>query len=201
MHETSRRNFLAAASGVTAGLAARGLLQAAPSIAAFEKAQIAITLDLEMARNFPHWEDTHWDYEKGNLNQAAKDYAVNACHRVKKRGGVIHTFCVGRVLEQENVDWLKTIAAEGHPIGNHTYDHVYLLARTREEIQYRFRRAPWLIHDRSIPEVLHENIVLTNLALKERLGIKRHRFSHAGRICHRPPRPRRLAKNAARPGI
>ena len=32
---------------------------------------IAITMDLEMARNFPHWEDTHWDYEKGNLDEAA----------------------------------------------------------------------------------------------------------------------------------
>jgi hypothetical protein len=180
MHRTNRRDFLAAAGGVTAGLAARSLLQAAPSIATFEKAQIAITLDLEMARNFPHWADTHWDYEKGNLNQAAKDFAVSACQRVKKRGGVIHAFCVGRVLEQENVDWLKAIAAEGHPIGNHTYDHVYLLARTREEIQYRFRRSPWLIHDRSIPEVLHENILLTNLALKERLGIKSNGFRTPG---------------------
>ena len=34
---------------------------------------------------------------------------VSACHRVKKRGGVIHTFCVGQVLEQPNVDWLKAI--------------------------------------------------------------------------------------------
>ena len=44
-----------------------------------------ITLDLEMARNFPNWGDTHWDYEKGNLNQAAKDYTVAACSRVKEQ--------------------------------------------------------------------------------------------------------------------
>jgi Polysaccharide deacetylase len=119
---------LATIGSASAGLMARDLLSAAPQQAAFDKAQIAITLDLEMARNFPRWEDTHWDYEKGNLNQAAKDYAVNACHRVKQRGGVIHTFCVGQVLEQPNVDWLKAIADEGHPVGNHTYDHVFLLA-------------------------------------------------------------------------
>ncbi|MFN0055855.1 MAG: polysaccharide deacetylase family protein [Planctomycetales bacterium] len=41
---------------------------------------------------------------------------------------MIHFFCVGRVLEQPNVDWLKEIAAAGHPIGNHTYDHVAVLA-------------------------------------------------------------------------
>jgi hypothetical protein len=145
-----------------------------------KKAQIAITLDLEMARNFPRWNDTHWDYEKGNLNQAAKDYAVQACRRVKNRGGVIHTFVVGQALEQENVAWLKEIARDGHPIGNHTYDHVYLLANHAEEVQYRFRRSPWLIRGRSVPEVLRENIRLTNVALQERIGVAANGFRTPG---------------------
>jgi polysaccharide deacetylase len=180
MNSQSRRHFLATIGSASAGLMARDLLSAAPQQAAFDKAQIAITLDLEMARNFPRWEDTHWDYEKGNLNQAAKDYAVNACHRVKQRGGVIHTFCVGQVLEQPNVDWLKAIADEGHPVGNHTYDHVFLLAKTPAEVQYKFSRAPWLIRDRPVSEVLRENILLTNVALKERLGIKANGFRTPG---------------------
>src|SRR5256885_6749627 len=180
MIQTSRRHFLTTLAGASAGLATRNLSRAAPAAATFDKAQIAITLDLEMARNFPRWEDTHWDYEKGNLNQAAKDYAIEACRRVKKRGGRIHTFVVGQVLEQPNVDWLKEIAAEGHAIGNHTYDHVYLLAKTPSEIQYRFSRAPWLIHDRPVAEVLRENIELTNRALKERLGIKANGFRTPG---------------------
>src|ERR1043165_5308453 len=100
MNSTTRRKFLATIAATSAGLATRNIRRAAPPVAKFDKAQIAITLDLEMARNFPQWEDTHWDYEKGNLNQTAKDYAVAACHRVKKRGGVIHTFCVAQVLEQ-----------------------------------------------------------------------------------------------------
>src|SRR5436189_4051861 len=54
------------------------------------KAQVAISLDLEMARNFPHWEDTHWDYEKGNLTEDTKAYALEAARRVKARGGRIH---------------------------------------------------------------------------------------------------------------
>jgi hypothetical protein len=180
MSSTTRRHFLATVAATSAGTATRNILRAAPSIPTFDKAQIAITLDLEMARNFPQWEDTHWDYEKGNLNQAAKDYAVNACHRVKRRGGVIHTFCVGQVLEQANVDWLKAIAAEGHPIGNHTYDHVYLLATKPDEIQYRFSRAPWLIRDRPVAEVIRENILLTNVALKNRLGIEANGFRTPG---------------------
>jgi hypothetical protein len=133
-----------------------------------------------MARNFPRWEDTHWDYEKGNLNQAAKDYAVAACSRVKKRGGVIHSFCVGQVLEQENVDWLKSIAADGHPIGNHTYDHVYLLAKQPSEVQYKFSRAPWLIGGRPVADVLRENIRITNVALKERVGVEVNGFRTPG---------------------
>ena len=51
-----------------------GLASATASLHAAEqdrelqgKALIAITLDLEMSRNFPTRETTHWDYEKGNL--------------------------------------------------------------------------------------------------------------------------------------
>jgi hypothetical protein len=175
---TTRRQFIGSMAGA-ATVALTRPIPAAPT-GSSAKAQIAITLDLEMARNFPKWEDTHWDYEKGNLNQAAKDYTVQACRRAKKRGGVIHTFVVGQVLEQENVNWLKEIAAEGHPIGNHTYDHVYLLAKTPEEIQYRFQRAPWLIRGRSVADVLRENIRMTNVALKERVGVEANGFRTPG---------------------
>jgi hypothetical protein len=177
---SDRRRFIGALAGASAGamVAGRSFHGAGP--AKFERAQIAITLDLEMARNFPQWEDVHWDYEKGNLNQAAKDYTVEACRRVKRRDGVIHTFLVGQALEHENVDWLKEIAAAGHPIGNHTYDHVNLLAATHDELQFRFRRAPWLVAGRSVAEVLRENIRLTNVALKERVGVEANGFRTPG---------------------
>src|ERR1044071_905178 len=113
----NRREFLIASA--LAGAAGSSLRAAPPG-----KALIAITLDLEMSRNFPTWEQTHWDYEKGNLNAETKKYAVEACRRVKAQRGVLHCFAVGRVLEQENVDWLKEIVHAGHPVGNHTYDHV-----------------------------------------------------------------------------
>ena len=72
-----------------------------------EKALIAITLDLEMSRNFPTWDEMHWDYEKGNLDAATKRYSVEAARRVKSRGGVIHFFALGQTMEQEDVSWLK----------------------------------------------------------------------------------------------
>src|SRR5947209_320956 len=128
----SRRDFVAEAAIVGRGLVTCGPLFGKPAevreVPHKNKALVAITLDLEMVRNFPKWEDTHWDYEKGNLQPEMKKYALEAARRVKARGGVIHFFLVCRALEQENVDWLKELIQTGHSIGNHTYDHVYLLA-------------------------------------------------------------------------
>lgn len=135
------------------------------------KAQIAITLDLEMSRNFPTWESTHWDYEKGNLDEAAKLYSVGVAERVAEAGGVVHFFVVGRVLEQANVDWLRQLAEAGHPLGNHTYDHVNVTANRIEDVQFRFQRSPWLVAGQTASEVIHQNIRLCSLAMQERLGI------------------------------
>jgi peptidoglycan/xylan/chitin deacetylase (PgdA/CDA1 family) len=181
---TTRRQFIQVATAASTAVATVPPVWAKNSIGNSKgqsaKAQIAITLDLEMARNFPRWTDTHWDYEKGNLNKTAKDYTVRAGQRVKDRGGVIHTFVVGQVFEQENVDWLKQIAADGHPIGNHTYDHIYLLAKDVKQLQYRFRRAPWLLRDRDVIEVIRDNIMQTNTALEKRVGVKANGFRTPG---------------------
>ncbi len=181
----SRRKFLASSA-----LAGGSLLFAqGPASGADEKdrpaqrtgkAQIAISLDLEMARNFPHWEDTHWDYEKGNLTDTVEKYAVEAARRVKARGGVIHFFLVCRALEQESVDWLREIIRTGHSVGNHTYDHVYIRAETMDEVQYRFKRAPWLAEGKTPAEVIRENIHLATAAMKTRLGIKPAGFRAPG---------------------
>lgn len=144
------------------------------------KAKIAITLDLEMARNFPRWEDTHWDYEKGNLDKAAKDYSLKAADLVKAHGGRIHFFLVGSALEQADLSWLKKLVADGHPIGNHTYDHVNLLADQPKEIQFKFQRAPWLIAGQTTTEVIFQNIAMARKAIKESLGIENRGFRTPG---------------------
>ena len=143
-------------------------------------ALVAITLDLEMSRNFPTRETTHWDFEKGNLNDETKAYAVEAARRVKVRGGRLHFFVVGRVLEQENVEWLKQLAADGHPLGNHTYDHVNVTAQKPEDIQFRFQRSPWLIAGQKPADVIRENIRLTSAAMKSRLGVEAAGFRTPG---------------------
>lgn len=144
------------------------------------KARVAITLDLEMSRNFPDWEATHWDYEKGNLNDETKRYSVEAARRVRAAGGVVHFFAVGRVLEQADVTWLKEISDAGHPIGNHTYDHVNVLAERVEDLQFRFQRAPWLLRGMLVEEAIRENVRLATEAMKSRLGIQPAGFRTPG---------------------
>ena len=90
-----RRQFLAGT--LAAGLTAATASPAMTSRHQKPKAQIAITLDLEMSRHYPRRGLTEWDYQKGNLDQPTKDYSVRAGELVKKRGGVLHYFCVGRV--------------------------------------------------------------------------------------------------------
>jgi peptidoglycan/xylan/chitin deacetylase (PgdA/CDA1 family) len=173
----SRRRFT---TGVASSLCLARAAIAHPPATERRKARIAITLDLEMSREYPRRGMTEWDYEKGNLDEATKRYAEQAAGIVREHGGRLHFFCVGRVLEQPDVDWLKRIAAAGHPIGNHTYDHVNVKALRPEETQFRFRRAPWLVEGRSASEIVRDNVRLTNLALDQRLGIKPAGFRTPG---------------------
>jgi peptidoglycan/xylan/chitin deacetylase (PgdA/CDA1 family) len=173
----SRRRCLAGACGVAAGFALRPQTFAAGPAA---RAQIAITLDLEMSAEYPRRGMTEWNFEKGNLDQATKDYSIKAAKVVAERGGRIHFFLVGRVLEQPSIDWLKELIDGGHPIGNHTYDHVYLLAKTPDEAQFRFRRSPWLVEGQSVDQILRTNIRLTTVAMRRRLGIEPAGFRAPG---------------------
>src|SRR5438445_13884485 len=113
---STRRRFLAGA--LTTG----GAVMLPRSTPADEgKALVAITFDLEMSRHYPTWDQTHWDYEKGNLDGDTKRYCLEAARRVRARGGRIHFFAVGQTLEQDNIEWLRELIAEGHPVGSHTY--------------------------------------------------------------------------------
>jgi hypothetical protein len=178
INPTTRRGFLmsTAATSLATPLAAGtvGVRSRAG------QALIAITLDLEMSRHYPTWDQMHWDFEKGNLDAPTKSYAVEAARRVKGRGGLIHFFAVGQTMEQEDVGWLKEIVAEGHPVGNHTYDHVNIKATRSQDIQFRFRRCPWLLEGKSPGEAIAANIRMGARALKERIGVSPAGFRTPG---------------------
>ena len=84
------------------------------------------------------------------------------------------------MLEHASVDWLIEIAQADHPIGNHTYDHVNVLATTPQATQFRFERAPWLVADRTAVEIIAQNIRTTTVALQQRAGISANGFRTPG---------------------
>lgn len=173
----NRRSFLAGtAVGAFAAVTARGEEKTSPK----KKAQIALTFDLEMTPMYPRRDMMEWDYEKGNLNQLTKDYSLEAARLANARGGVMYFFCVGRVLEQANVDWIKEIFQLGHPVGNHTYDHVNVWTTKPEDTQFRFARSPWLIQGKTAEKIIRENIRITSLAMKQRAGIEADGFRTPG---------------------
>jgi peptidoglycan/xylan/chitin deacetylase (PgdA/CDA1 family) len=133
-----------------------------------------------MSAQYPVRGMTEWNYEKGNLDDATKQYALQAARIVKQNGGLIHFFCVGRVLEQASVEWLSEIAAAGHPIGNHTYDHVNVKAMSPAETQFRFQRAPWLVDGMSARQIIERNIRMTSDAMAARLGVASNGFRTPG---------------------
>jgi len=192
MRTASRRRFLAAASGGAFAVAA------GHSFAPPRPAFVAITLDLEMSAEYPRRGMTEWNYRKGELDDDTRKYAVEAARLVKDRGGVIHFFALGRTLEQDDVSWLKRLAADGHPIGNHTYDHINLLAAKPEDLQFRFQRSPWLVKGKTTAEAIEDNIATTTLALRERCGIAANGFRTPGGfktgLATRPDLQKLLAK-------
>ena len=108
---------------------ASALAAAAGPLTAQEKvALVSITLDCEMSAHYPTRGQTEWNYKKGDLDEASKDYSVGAARRVAAAGGKMHFFIVGRVFEHPSVAWMEEILRLGHGLGNHTYDHVNVTA-------------------------------------------------------------------------
>src|SRR2546430_10895309 len=75
MHQsalTTRRGFVSSAAALLGAAAfSRGTEEPAR-----KKALIAITLDLEMSAEYPRRGITEWNFQKGNLDDATKKYAV-----------------------------------------------------------------------------------------------------------------------------
>ena len=167
-------------AGASGGTPASATALADDPVAASDKALVAITMDLEMSMHYPKWDDMEWNYMKGCLDEPTKQYTVEACRRIKAKSGLAHCFVLGRTFEQENVDWLKEIVRQGHCVGNHTYDHVTVWARQSQDVQFRFRRAPWLIEGKPVPDVIRDNIRTSEAAMKTRLGIAPNGFRTPG---------------------
>jgi len=132
----NRRRFLYRVAGLAVGMLMPGPLVRAS----------ANTLQGERSLSLPAVQDTaiadsntiYLTFDDGYIGIAEKVAAINAL-------GVPGTFFLtgqGVAAHPGDVQWLVN---SGHVLGNHTYDHVNVRASRLEDIQFRFRRAPWLI--------------------------------------------------------
>jgi hypothetical protein len=133
-----------------------------------------------MSAHYPTRGQTEWNYKKGDLDDATKEYAVGTARRVAAAGGRMHFFVVGRVFEHPSVTWLQDIVKLGHAVGNHTYDHVNVTATQVDQVQFRFARAPWLVRGKNPTQIIDENIRMCAAAMQERLGIRPNGFRTPG---------------------
>ncbi len=152
----------------------------APLAAQERVALVSITFDCEMSAHYPTRGQTEWNYKKGDLDEASKEYSVGAARRVAAAGGKMHFFIVGRVFEHPSVAWMEEILRLGHGLGNHTYDHVNVTAADIDQVQYRFQRAPWLAFGKTPAGIIDENIRMCTAAMKKRLGVNPSGFRTPG---------------------
>ena len=156
------------AQPTAAGVQAEPAVEVTSRPQAEQPALVAITLDLEMSRNFPVWEATEWDYEKGNLNAETKRYTVEVCRRVKAEAAwYTRSPSVGSASNQTSsgCDRLPRTAPRRQ-------SHLRPCERQAMRLdghQARFRRSRgW--PRRTPADLIAENIRLWTIALKDRCG-------------------------------
>ncbi len=125
---------------------------------------------VEMCTNFPYW-TSQWNHLKGTLDADSKQYVLKM-HEVARSYGV-HLYCllVGSSFEDPDIDYLKQLVAAGHEVGNHTYTHLNVKAKTIENLQAVYANAPWRAHGRTPLQCIHDEVCATSAAIRERLGV------------------------------
>lgn len=82
---------------------------------------------------------TYWKGEKGNISFTFDDgphpeITQQVLQVLKKENVKATFFCIGKNAEKYP-EIVKQIVAEGHVVGNHTYDHAYVFSKSAAEKQ------------------------------------------------------------------
>ncbi len=133
---------------------------------------VAITFDVEMAaKNWPYW-DSDWSCRKHLIADEVKLYVDKINDLADEYDAHVHYFVMGAALEQPDIRYLHDAAAAGHAIGNHTYSHVNVIAKTPEDLSPSYTRGDLHIGDRSPRQVVEDEISLTHRLIQEQLGVE-----------------------------
>lgn len=141
---------------------------------------LSLTYDIEMCTNFPVWEDV-WDHLKAAIDQTTKDYVAGLADIAAERGVKLQFFVLGGSFEDPDLDYLKRLVADGHALGNHTYRHVNVLAKTFPELQITYRNDPTLADGYDDPLAAKAGeIAETTRQMVEHLGVRPRGFRTPG---------------------
>jgi peptidoglycan/xylan/chitin deacetylase (PgdA/CDA1 family) len=140
---------------------------------------LSLTFDVEMVTNFPYWSSV-WDHRKGALDAESKAYVLRLNDLARAYHVPFQYFVLGSTLEEPDLDYLKRVADDGHPIGNHTYHHVNVKAETIDQLQVTYRTNPWWAGARSPLQCIADEVGETTLAMRARLGIAPSGFRTPG---------------------
>jgi len=141
---------------------------------------LSLTFNVEMVSRFPYWMSI-WDHKKGSIDEGTKKYVEKLCDIARECGIKLHFYVVGSAFEDEDILYLERVVKERHSIGNYTYHHINIKAKTFEQLQISYSRRLWLRGSfKSVGEVIRHEISMINLAIKERLGVKAKGFRAPG---------------------
>ena len=125
---------------------------------------------VEMCTNFPYW-TSQWNHLKGALDEDSKQYVLKMHEVARSYGAPLYFLLVGSSLEDPDIDYLEQLVAAGHEVGNHTYTHLNVKAKTTESLQVVYANAPWRAHGRTPLQCIHDEVCATSAAIRERLGV------------------------------
>ena len=104
---------------------------------------LSLTYDVEMCTNFPYW-DCVWDHRKGDLDEQSLAYLEKLVGIAGEADAPLQWFLLGSSLEDGRLDKFCRRLPEDHAVGNHTYRHVNVHAKSFEQLQVTYRDAPAL---------------------------------------------------------
>ncbi len=132
---------------------------------------VSLTLDVEMCTNFPYWTSV-WDHRKGALDEGTKRHVERLSTTAHELQIPLQYFIVGSALEDPDLDYMRRARDLGHAIGNHTYTHVSVKAKTVPSLQVVYRNEPWRAYGREPLRIIQDEVHQTTLAIRERLAME-----------------------------
>lgn len=132
---------------------------------------LSLTYDIEMCTNFPYWTAV-WDHRKGAIDGDTRRYVAALADLAADLEAPLQFFVVGAAVAAHDVDYLLRLVQDGHAVGNHTWNHVNVKAKSFEALQVTYRQDSTLARGCAEPlEAITREVRRTSEEITRRLGV------------------------------